>query len=444
MQSISEHDFECFASIGVNAPEIARLTYRLKESDDELPGPSLPAPKNRRFTTNQWNSPGLPIIVRCASGGSLGRSRSVGPLASGPAQGGLVTITGNVRVRRSGVIAGVGLILLVFLWTGFLTVMGAGASGYRILTRRTLGGEGFWDYLAMDADARRLYISREGHVMVVDADSYKIIGDIPANGVVHGVAVAREFGRGFASEGEAGQVTIFDLRTLKKIGTAKTGRGPDGIIYDPASKRVFAFNGQAGTATAIDAATGKVAGSVDLGGDPEFAAADGKGHVYNNLEDKSEVVQIDSRTLKVLNHWPLAPGSSPTAMAMDGPHRRLFIGCRNKLMIVMDADTGKIVADLPIGKGVDGSRFDPGTQLVFSSNGDGTLTVIHEESPDKYTVVDNITTQRGARTMELDPRTHRVFLVTAELGPQPAPTADDPHPVPSMTPGTFTLLVFGQ
>ena len=355
-----------------------------------------------------------------------------------------MTITKNVWGRWSGVIPGVGVILLVFLWMESLTVMATGVSGYRILTRLTLGGEGFWDYLTLDSDARRLYISRWTHVMVVDADSYKVVGDIPEIGGVHGIAIAREFGRGFISEGEANQVTIFDLKTLKKIGAVKTGQGPDGIIYDPASKRVFAFNGDSGTATAIDAATGSVAGSVELGGDPEFAAADGQGHVYNNLEDKSEVVQIDSRTLKVRNRWPLAPGSSPSAMAMDGPHRRLFVGCRNKLMIVMDADSGKVVAHLPIGDGVDASRFDPKTQLIFSSNGDGTLTIIHEDSPNKYTVVDNIMTQRGARTMELDPRTHRLFSVTAKLGPQPAPTAEDAHPLPTMTPGTFTLLVFGQ
>jgi DNA-binding beta-propeller fold protein YncE len=344
--------------------------------------------------------------------------------------------------RSGGMIAVAACIVLVFLST--TAVVAAGASPYHILTRLTLGGEGFWDYLGMDSDARRLYISRWTHVMVVDVDSYKVVGDIPNIGGVHGIAIAREFDRGFISEGEANQVTIFDLKTLKKTGAVKTGQGPDGIIYDSASKRVFAFNGDSGTATAIDAATGSVAGSVDLGGAPEFAAADGQGHVYNNLEDKSEVVQIDSRTLKVLNRWPLAPGSSPSAMAMDAPNRRLFIGCRNKLMIVMDADSGNIVAHLPIGEGVDASRFDPKTQLIFSSNGDGTLTVIHEDSPDKYTVVDNIMTQRGARTIELDPRTHRLFSVTATLGPQPAPTAEDPHPLPPMTPGTFTLLVLGQ
>lgn len=355
-----------------------------------------------------------------------------------------MTMTRKNGVRSSGLTALVGCMVLVLLWATPTAVMGAGASGYHILTRLTLGGEGFWDYLTIDSDARRLYICRWTHVMVVDADSYKVVGDIPDIGGVHGIAIAREFGWGFISEGEANQVTIFDLKTLKKIGAVKTGQGPDGIIYDPASKRVFAFNGDSGTATAIDAGTGSVAGSIELGGDPEFAAADGQGHVYNNLEDKSEVVQIDSRTLKVLKRWPLAPGSSPSAMAMDRPHRRLFVGCRNKLMIVMDADTGKVVAHLPIGDGVDASRFDPKTQLIFGSNGDGTLTVIHEDSPDKYTVVDNIMTQRGARTMELDPRTHRLFSVTAKLGPQPAPTAEDAHPLPPMTPGTFTLLVLGQ
>jgi DNA-binding beta-propeller fold protein YncE len=323
---------------------------------------------------------------------------------------------------------------------GHHKVTAATTSRYHALTKRTLGGEGFWDYLTLDAGARRLYISRWTHVMVVDADTYKIVGDIPEIQGVHGIAIAREFDRGFTSEDQANQVTIFDLKTLKKIGTAKTGKGPDGIIYDRASKRVFAFNGDDGTATAIDAGTGAVVGSIDLGGRPEFAAADGQGHVYNNLEDKNEVVQIDSKTLKVLNRWPLAPGDSPSAMAMDRRQRRLFIGCHNKMMVVIDADTGKVLATPPIGEGVDAARFDPATQLIFSSNGDGTLTVIHEDTPDNYTVVDDIQTQRGARTMELDPKTHRVYLVTADLGPQPT----EPHTPPSMVPGSFRLLVFGQ
>jgi DNA-binding beta-propeller fold protein YncE len=335
----------------------------------------------------------------------------------------------------------VALPILALLWQpAHHKAMAATASGYHSLARVTLGGEGFWDYLAMDPVARRPYLSRWTHVMVIDADTYQVVGDIPGIEGVHGIAIAREFGRGFISEDEANRVTIFDLKTLKKIGNAKTGQNPDAVIYDPAAKRVFAFNGHDGTATASDAATGSVVGTVDLGGSPEFAAADRQGHLYDNLEDKNEVVEIDSKTLKILNRWPLAPGESPSAMAIDLGHRRLFLGCHNRMMAVMDADTGKVVANPGIGEGVDAARFDPDSQLLFSSNGDGTLTVIHEDSPDKYSVIDNIHTERGARTMELDKKTHRIYTVTANLGPQPT----EPHEPPSMVPGTFRLLVFGE
>jgi DNA-binding beta-propeller fold protein YncE len=352
-----------------------------------------------------------------------------------------------VKIRAAGslqwMVPPAAILALVFLSSNHLRLLAATPAGYSPLARLTLGGEGFWDYLAIDSVARRLYISRWTHVMVLDADNYKVVGDIPRIHGVHGIAIAREFGRGFISEDEVNQITIFDLQSLKTIATAKTGKGPDGIIYDPTAKRVFAFSHD-GTATAVDAATGAVVGTIELGGQPEFAAADGQGHVYNNIEDKSEVLQIDSQTLKILNRWSLAPGESPSGMAIDRQHRRLFVGCRNQTMVAMDADTGKVVATVPIGEGVDANRFDPATQLVFSSNGDGTLAIVHEDSPDTYTVVTNVRTQRGARTMELDPKTHRVYLVTAELGPQPQPTADDPHPPPPMTPGTFTLLVYGH
>ncbi|HEY6292448.1 MAG TPA: YncE family protein [Terriglobia bacterium] len=345
----------------------------------------------------------------------------------------------------------IGLVLLFVTAAALVALVGLkgarrmqAAESYHLLKKVTLGGEGGWDYLGIDGDERRLYISRGSHVMVLDADTYQVVGDIPDTPGVHGIAIASEFGRGFASDGQAAQVTIFDLKTLKTLGTAKTGEGPDGIIYDPASKRVFTFNGRGQSSTAIDAATGNVAGTFDLGGRPEFAAADGQGHVYNNLEDKSIVLQIDSKTLKILNRWPLAPGESPSGMAIDPEHRRLFIGCHNKMMVVMDADTGKVIATPAIGEGVDANRFDPGTQLAFSSNGDGTLTVVHQDSPDKYTVVDNVQTQRGARTMELDLKTHRVFLVTAEFGPMPASVPPGEHRRPPMVPGSFTLLVFGQ
>ena len=318
------------------------------------------------------------------------------------------------------------------------------AGGYHLIAKKVLGGEGFWDYLTCDSGARRLYISRGTHVMVVDADSLEVVGDIPNTEGVHGIALAPEFGRGFVSDGRSNTVTIFDLKTLKTLGTVPTGAGPDAIIYDTASKRVFTFNGHGGDSTAIDAATGTVTGTIALGGKPEFAVADGKGRIYNNLEDKSVVVEIDSRKLAVTNRWPLAPCEGPSGMAMDTEHRRLFIGCDNKMMAVVDADSGKMLATPAIGSGVDANGFDPAAGLAFSSNGDGTLTLVHEDSPQTFKVVDNVQTQRGARTMALDAKTHKVFLVTAEFGPAPAPTPEHPHPRPTMKPGTFTLLVFGN
>ena len=318
------------------------------------------------------------------------------------------------------------------------------ADGYHLIAKKVLGGEGFWDYLTCDSVARRLYISRGTHVMVVDADSLEVVGDIPNTEGVHGIALASEFGRGFVSDGRSNTVTIFDLKTLKTLGTVPTGAGPDAIIYDRASKRIFTFNGHGGDSTAIDAATGTVAGAIALGGKPEFAVADGKGRIYNNLEDKSVVVEIDSRKLAVTNRWSLAPCEGPSGMAMDTEHRRLFIGCDNKMMAVMDADSGKVLATPAIGSGVDANGFDPAAGLAFSSNGDGTLTLVHEDSPRTFKVVDNVQTQRGARTMALDAKTHKVYLVTAEFGPAPAPTAEHPRPRPTMKPGTFTLLVFGN
>jgi len=315
---------------------------------------------------------------------------------------------------------------------------------YHLLKKVVLGGEGFWDYLLCDSAARRVYISRGTHVMVIDADTYAVVGDIPGTDGVHGIALAPELGRGFTSNGRANTVTIFDLKTLKILGTAPTGEGPDAIVYDPASQRVFTFNGHGGSATAIDAASGTPAGTITLEGKPEFAAADGRGHIYNNLEDKSELLQIDSQKLTVTARWPQAPGESPSGLAIDREHRRLFAGCHNKMMVVVDADSGKVLATPAIGQGVDANAFDPGTQLAFSSNGDGTLTVVHEDSPEKFTPVANVPTQRGARTMALDLKTHNIFLVTAEFGPGPAPTPEHPHPRPSVVPGSFTLLVFGE
>ncbi len=345
----------------------------------------------------------------------------------------------------SGVRLGCAIVLAALAITAFAARRLAAADGdYHLLNKVVLGGEGFWDYLICDSNGRRLYISRGTHVMVVDADSYAVVGDIPGTDGVHGIALAPELGRGFTSNGRSNTVTIFDLKTLKVLGTAPTGEGPDAIVYDPASKRVFTFNGHGESTTAIDAASGTPAGTITLGGRPEFATADGRGHIYNNLEDKSEILQIDSQKLMITARWPLAPGDSPSGLAMDREHRRLFAGCHNQMMAVVDADSGKVLATPVIGQGVDANAFDPGTQFAFSSNGDGTLTIVHEDSPEKFTPVASVPTQRGARTMALDLKTHHVFLVTAEFGPPPAPTPEHPHPRPQAIPGTFALLVFGQ
>lgn len=320
-----------------------------------------------------------------------------------------------------------------------------GPSGYHLLKTIKLGGEGFWDYIEFDSPTRRLFVSRGTKVMVLDVDSGKVVGEIPDTEGVHGIALAPDLGRGFTSNGRAGTITIFDLKTLKVLGTAQAGTNPDAIVYDPFSHRVFAMNGRSHNATAIDGATGKVAGTIELGGKPEFAVADGAGHIYNNLEDKSEELQIDSEKLTVTARWPLAPCESPSGLAIDTVHRRLFAGCDNNMMAVIDADSGKVVATPAIGEGVDADRFDSGTGFAFASNGQSaTLTVVHEDTPDTYSVVENVPTKRGARTMALDPKTHEVFLVTADFNPAPAPTADNPRPRPSMVPDSFVVLVFGR
>ncbi len=332
----------------------------------------------------------------------------------------------------------VAAILAPLLLTG-----GTPKTEYHPLARYQLGGEGGWDYLTIDSAARRLYITRGTHVMVVDPDSGKLLGDIPNTPGVHGVALVPEMGRGFVSNGRENTVTVFDLKTLKEIARPKVGDGPDAIAYDPASHRVFTFNGRGHDATALEASSGAVAGSIPLVGKPEFAVSDGKGRIYVNIEDKSEIVEFDPQKLAVLHRWPLAPCESPTGLAIDKKHRRLFAGCGNKLMAVMNADDGKVITTLPIGAGVDATAFDDATQLAFSSNGSGTLSVIHEDSPDKYAVVQTVDTARGARTMTLDPKTHNVYTVTAQFGPPLAPTPEQPRPRPAVVPGSFELLVFG-
>ena len=290
------------------------------------------------------------------------------------------------------------------------------SGGYSVSKKIPIPGSGSWDYLTIDEAARRLYVSHGTQVEVLDIDSPAVVGNIPKTLGVHGVAIAPELGRGFVSNGQASTVTIFDLKTLKPISEVPTGQKPDAIIFDPATSRVFAFNGGSNSATAIDAATGKVAGTVDLGGGPEFAAADGNGYVFDNLEDESLVLKINSRDLKVEQRWPTAPCSSPSSMAMDRANRRLFVGCRSKVMAVLDADSGKVITTVPIGDHVDATAFDPDTKLIFNSNGEGTITVIHQDGPDTYSVVETVKTAPRAKTMALDPKTHRLFLSTAENG----------------------------
>jgi DNA-binding beta-propeller fold protein YncE len=318
------------------------------------------------------------------------------------------------------------------------------ASGYHLLDTWKLGGEGGWDYLKADSDAHRLYITRATKVVVIDADSGKPIGEIADTPGVHGVALAPEFGKGFTSNGRENTVSVFDLQTLKTLNKIKVGTRPDAILYDPATKRVFTFNAGSKDATAVDAPKGEVVGSIPLGGKPEFAASDGKGTVYVNLEDKNQLFALDANHLAVKEKWDLSGCDEPSGLAMDQKNRRLFVGCGNKKMPIVNADNGKIITTLPIGDGVDATAFDDAAGLAFASCGEGVLTVVREDSPDKFTVAENVPTQKGARTMALDSKTHKVFTVTANFGPPPAPTADQPHPRPTIVPDSFVVLVLGK
>jgi len=330
----------------------------------------------------------------------------------------------------------------VLLATLATLAVAADPSHFTVSHRILLGGEGGWDALTIDPPTHRLFVTHGTRVQVIDVAHDSVMGEIPNTPGVHGVALAPELQRGFTSNGRDSSVTVFDLGTLAVINRLKLGaRNPDAIEYDPVSKRVFTFNGGSDNTTAITARNDSIVGSLALDGRPEFAAADGAGRMYVNLEDSSAVVAFDTRTLKILHRWPLAPGEEPSGLALDRQHRRLFAGCANQKLVVLDADNGKIVSVLPIGQGVDGVAFDAARGLIFSSNGDGTLTVIHEDDPNHFTVVENVTTQRGGRTLALDPTTGAVYVPTAEFGPPPAPTPDRPHPRGSILPGTFVVLV---
>jgi DNA-binding beta-propeller fold protein YncE len=312
------------------------------------------------------------------------------------------------------------------------------ASPYKVLTKYELGGEGGWDYLTADADARRLYISRGTHVMVMNLDDGKVVGDIPKTPGVHGVALAPKHKRGFTSNGSENTVTIFDMESLKETARVKVGTGPDAIFYDPFTDRVFTCNGRSKDATAINAATGEVVGTVKLEGRPEAGVSDEKGMVFINLEDKSQVAAVDAKTLEVKNRWALTPGEGPAGLAIDLNKHRLFSTCHNEKMVVMDADSGKVLDTLTIGKGTDAAAFDSSAGLAFSSNRDGTLTVVEAPADGKFHVLDNVKTQLGAKTMAFDSKTQKIFLATAQF--KEAEAGKRPMPVPN----TFVIVVVGK
>jgi DNA-binding beta-propeller fold protein YncE len=328
---------------------------------------------------------------------------------------------------------------------------------YHFLKEIAVGGDGGWDYLSIDADARRLYVSHATKVVVIDLDKDAVAGEIADTPGVHGFAIAPELGLGFSSNGKEGKVSIVDLKTLKTTSKVDTGENPDAILYESGQQEVYAFNGRGQSATVFEAKTGKVTATIPLPGKPEFAAADPKaGRVYCNIEDKSEVVAIDTKTHQVVNTWPIAPGEEASGLVIDVANKRLFIGCHNQLMLMMDSTSGKVIANVPIGQGVDANAFDPGTMLAFASCGDGTVTVAHEETPDKLTPVQSLATEHGARTMALDPKTHNIYLASAKFeAPSPSPAPDAaaspaagappaPRQRPKMIPGSFKILVYGN
>ena len=339
---------------------------------------------------------------------------------------------------------------VVVMVLGAFSLMTAAGPGYHLLKKYSFGAaEGstreYFDYITVDSAARRVYLSHGTEIKVIDADSGALVGNITGLKQDHGVAIASEFGRGFITDGGQGKVIIFDLQSLKVTGEAKADQDADSVAYDPASKRVFVMNGDPHSATVIDAKSGSVVGTIDLGGGPEFAVADGNGTVYVNLEDKSELVAIDSRTLKIKSRWPLAPAGTPTALAMDVAHHRLFSAGRNpQMLVVLDSESGKVVQSFPISAGVDAAAYEPATGLLFVSTREGMVHVFHEDSPDKFSEAETIKTEYGAKTMGLDTKTHNIFVDTADFGPAPAPTAERPHPQRPPIQGTFHVLVYGK
>ena len=313
---------------------------------------------------------------------------------------------------------------------------------YGVTQRFAPGGDGGWDYLTVDAAARRVYVSRSTRVQVLDADTGALIGEIAHTPGVHGIALAPDLHRGFTSNGRDSTVTVFDTRTLATLATLHlNAANPDEIIFDPASHRVFVFNNRSHDATVIEAATDSIVGTIVLGGAPEAAVVDSSGTLYVDIEDQNQVLAINTHTLAITAHWATAPGEEPSGLALDNAHHRLFVNCGNAKMVILDANSGARVAVVPVGQREDGAAFDAARGLAFSPNGEGTLTVVQEVSPDSFVVVSTLPTQRGARTIALDTQTHRLYSPAAEYGPPPEATTEHPHPRGAMVPGSFRVLV---
>ena len=328
-----------------------------------------------------------------------------------------------------------------------LILLGSAAladEAYKFLNEIPIGGEGGWDILTIDSSANRLYLSHATKVVVVDLNKNAAVGEIADTPGVHAFVAVAEVGRGFSSNGKESKSSVVDLATLKTVSKIDTGQNPDAIVHEPRHREVYVFNHTGNSATVIDAKSATVTATIQLGGSPEFAAVDEKtGRIYCNIEDKSEVAVIDATKHEVVARWPIAPGEEPSGIALDAAHHRLFAGCHNKMMIMLDTGTGKVVSNVPIGAGVDGCAFDDSTQLAFASCGDGTTTIAKEETPQRLTVVQTLKTERGARTMALDPKTHRIYLPSAQFQPPPSPAPGASPARPMIIPNTLKLLVYG-
>jgi DNA-binding beta-propeller fold protein YncE len=328
------------------------------------------------------------------------------------------------------------LLLTLAVTAGLLAQI---STRYRVTHTYTLGGDGYWDYIVADPPNHRLFLARENRVMVVDQDSGKLLGEVTGIQGAHGTAIADGTGHGFATSGNDRSVVMFDLKTFQVLGRIPAAEDADAIVYDRPSNRVFTFNGDAHSSTVIDPREGKLVTNIPLGGKPEYGASAGDGKVYANLTDVAEVVEIDTQTATVTRRWPTAPCKQPVSMAIDTAHHRLFSGCRSGMMAVSDYQAGRVVATVPIGSGVDGAGFDAASQNAFASNADGTLTVVHQDGPDQYHVLETVDTPQGSRNMGLDPTNHRVFVVSAKFGPVPAGARRGP-----VLGGTFALMVIEQ